>query len=96
MEHGLTYAACKICRQEMRPGQGCDISMVYCNKAHLQRIKAGDEHDFDPSMDEGDICHDCNATFGQYHHYNCDAEICPACHGQLIGCDCDLEFDEIE
>jgi hypothetical protein len=31
---------------------------------------------------------------GQYHHCNCDAETCPACHGQLIGCDCEIETGE--
>ena len=96
MKPNQTYADCQICKREMKPGQGCEISMVHCNGVPLQRIKAGDEFDSDPDMGEGDICHDCSTAFGQYHHYNCDAETCPACHGQLIGCDCDLEFDEVE
>ena len=90
------YATCQICRHEMAPGQGCEVSVVRCNSKEHERVKAGDELDFDPDMDEGDICHDCNAAFGHYHHYGCDAEACPSCHGQLIGCDCVLEFDEIE
>ena len=52
------------------------------------RIPCGDEMDFDPCMSEGERCHDCGAKRGHYHHWNCDAERCPACHGQLLSCDC--------
>jgi hypothetical protein len=40
---------------------------------------------------EGDVtCHDCAAAPGQLHVPGCDTEVCPACKGQLIGCECDL------
>jgi hypothetical protein len=90
------YAACQICKQEMKPWQGCGVSTVLCDDVEYTRITAGAELDFDPDMDNGDICHDCFTGSGKYHHYNCDAETCPVCHEQLIGCECDLEFDEIE
>ena len=40
-------------------------------------------------------CHDCGVIKGQYHvPFVCDAERCPACDGQAIGCDCNYEGDE--
>jgi len=85
------WATCTICDAKMIPGQGCIIDTVYCNGRAFDRIKVGDELDFNPNMEDGDFCHDCNAKKGQYHHWNCDAEQCPFCHEQLVGCDCDVE-----
>lgn len=45
-------------------------------------------------MEEGERCHDCGALKGHYHHWGCDAERCPACYGQLIGCDCEIFIEE--
>ena len=47
-------------------------------------------------MEEGERCHDCGALVGHYHHWGCDAERCPACHEQLIGCACDIYLEEME
>lgn len=33
-------------------------------------------------------CHDCNVAPGGVHHWGCDVEECPKCHGQLISCGC--------
>lgn len=42
-------------------------------------------------------CHVCNALFGHYYHWGCDAEICPSCGGQMIGCVClDIECPVIK
>jgi hypothetical protein len=38
-------------------------------------------------------CHDCKVVVGGVHHPGCDAERCPVCSGQLIGCGC-LSDDE--
>ena len=38
--------------------------------------------------DHGALCHDCGAAVGEYHVPGCDAEECPGCHGQALGCDC--------
>ena len=34
------------------------------------------------------LCIDCDAGTGEVHELGCDAEECPACGGQLIGCGC--------
>jgi hypothetical protein len=33
-------------------------------------------------------CHDCAVLRGQFHVPGCDAEECPCCHWQAIGCPC--------
>ena len=38
-------------------------------------------------------CHDCAVLRGQYHVPGCDADECPRCHGQAIGCDCSDDDD---
>ena len=59
----------------------------------LPRIRYGDETD-DWHAESGP-CHDCAAIKGQYHAVAvCDVEECPACGGQVIGCDCNYEGDE--
>jgi len=84
-----TYAACSECGQEMRPGQGCTSYTIADKDGCMNyRIKAGDEIDILPEMADGEFCHDCNATRGQYHHLGCDMERCPICWEQLISCGC--------
>jgi hypothetical protein len=34
------------------------------------------------------LCIDCEASVGEIHELGCDAEDCPRCGGQLIGCGC--------
>lgn len=87
-------AKCKICGKEMLSAAGCDVAEVFVNGKKYERIRCGDEHDFDPNMKEGERCHDCGALKGHYHHWGCDAERCPACYGQLIGCDCEIFIEE--
>jgi predicted RNA-binding Zn-ribbon protein involved in translation (DUF1610 family) len=83
------YAICPDCGQEMSPETGCTKSTVMIGGEEYERIPFGDDRDFDPDMEEGDVCHDCNAGIGQYHHAGCDAERCPACGDQFISCDCE-------
>jgi len=85
------WAACTICHKGMSPYTGCIVSSVSCNGREYERIRSGDARDFNPNMEENDVCHDCNVGPGQYHHWGCDAEQCPFCGNQLIGCDCDIE-----
>jgi len=82
------FASCEYCGQAMCPGQGCTLSAFTYDGKIYERIKAGDELDFDPEMRPNEYCHDCNVAMGQYHHCGCDAERCPVCCEQLIGCDC--------
>ena len=83
------FAVCSDCGKEMAPGNGCTCSSIMLGGKTYERIKVGDERDFEPNMSAGEVCHDCNAGVGQYHHSGCDAERCPACGGQLITCDCE-------
>lgn len=83
------FAVCSTCGREMSPGTGCGCSRIVLHGKTYERIKVGDERDFDPGMKDGDVCHDCNAGMGQYHHFGCDAERCPSCGGQLLSCDCE-------
>lgn len=87
-------AKCKVCNREMLTAKGCGVGKIHIGGKVYDRIKCGAENDFDPNMEEGERCHDCGATFGHFHHWGCDAERCPACGGQLIGCDCEDVFVE--
>lgn len=89
-------AKCEICGREMTTADGCSVSKVFINGIAYERIKCGDDLDFDPFMEEGERCHDCGALVGHYHHWGCDAERCSACHEQLIGCECDIYLEEME
>jgi hypothetical protein len=33
-------------------------------------------------------CHDCGVLVGKLHLDGCDAEVCPRCSGQFMGCQC--------
>ena len=89
------YATCSGCQKLMKPQQGCTISHIMIGNKKYERIKAGDKLDFDPDMKDGNLCRDCNVGIGEYHHCGCDAERCPLCQHQLIGCDCDIEADAL-
>lgn len=77
----------------MLAADGGSVSRIFINGFIYERIKCGDELDFDPLLEEGDRCHDCGALVGHYHHWGCDAERCPVCHGQLISCDCEISVE---
>ncbi len=81
-------AKCEICGQPMLKADGCSCEEVKCNGEKYTRIKYGDE---DFKLVEV-ACPGCGAKEGHFHHYNCDREECPACGGQLIGCDCNPEY----
>ena len=78
---------CELCGQRMLRVDGCNCSEIECDGKVYKRIPYG-EYEYDTD----ERCHDCNASNGNYHHYGCDMERCPVCGGQLIGCDCNLEF----
>jgi len=76
----MTFADCKHCRNEMKPGSNCTANMyaVYEDGVVCMTLR----HD-----DDG-VCYDCNVGPGMHHHPGCDLERCPRCGGQMIGCDC--------
>src|SRR4051794_1913731 len=79
-------AVCEACNREMRSAQG--------GRPRLGAIRHGSESGPMKSFADtaravgGGRCHDCNAALGEYHHEFCDAEECPRCGGQRLGCDC--------
>ena len=86
-------AICEACNREMLTADGCGMSHVTINGKLYKRIKRGARRDMFPTW--YGRCHDCGAKRGQYHHAGCDSEACPACGGQLIGCNCDVgDFSE--
>ncbi len=88
---------CKICGLEMLKADGCKVSTVFISGKEYPRIPFGEETEQVYPPDDGERCHDCGTLAGHYHHYGCDWEECPSCHGQLLGCACeDVEFNELE
>lgn len=79
---------CGCCNLDMLVTAGCASSEVKCNGKKYKRIRFGDE----PLSKRDAYCHDCNARLGFFHHGGCDVERCPACGGQLVSCDCEIEF----
>ena len=80
----------------MLEAKGCKVSTVFIGGKEYKRIPFGEETEPIYSPDDGERCHDCGALAGYFHHFNCDMEECPACHNQLIGCDCkDTEFPQL-
>lgn len=60
---------------------------VYPDGRKLERVRYGQE-DEDWGADRH-RCHDCGVARGEIHLASCDAERCPVCGGQSIGCECD-------
>ena len=40
---------------------------------------------------DDETCPSCNVRVGQYHHWGCDMEECPACRGYVQHCECAVE-----
>jgi len=81
-------AKCIRCGREMDSSDGCSVDTVAIDGKVFDRIRVGDPGDFDEGESKTIRCHDCNALYGHYHHWGCDAERCPVCGHQLISCDC--------
>lgn len=62
------------------------------NGVEMRRVRFGEERE-DWGADRGP-CHDCAAIKGEFHGPGCDVERCPACGGQIFGCDCDWPDEE--
>lgn len=78
-------AKCDYCKQEMTDHE----NVLSCKKNDIQFkdgtiLPQSTEHMGEPSG----RCHDCGIKHGGFHHPGCDAERCPKCHSQIIGCDC--------
>lgn len=90
-------AVCKICGGEMLGHIGCKIGTCTCKGKSYPRIKFGAEKDLEACFGEDDICPDCFAPYGSFHHYGCDMEECPVCGEAVYGdCSCDLIYPDLE
>lgn len=73
-------AICDACNKKMN-GSGC-VGYFEISGKRFERIP-----------NENDVnCHDCGAKPGALHHWGCDCETCPKCHGQSISCDCSDKY----
>ena len=78
-------AKCGFCKQEMKDAVSCTVEVFTdLGPEPVPRIR------YEP---EGRNCHDCECPPGGFHHPGCDAERCPKCGGQAIGCGCVEEDD---
>jgi hypothetical protein len=62
------------------------LTTCFPDGKEMQRVRYGDEED-DWGADSKP-CHDCGVIKGEFHVPECDVERCPACGGQIFGCDC--------
>ena len=90
-----TYPTCSACRQPEEPLRGCKASHVLIDGVKYQRIKAGDEVLYAGADTSDDVTCSCNVGMGQYHHWDCDVEECPACHEEIDECGCSVELDSL-
>lgn len=79
-EQEMTY------EQRFAEAQAITTYDDYGDGVPYARIRFGDETSF--HLSDAAICHDCAVPRGAYHLPGCDAEQCPRCGGQSIGCDC--------
>lgn len=78
---------CQMCKRDMQTAKGC-VRHAYVHKGkEIPAIKCGGAGDWGEGTPDY-VCGDCNAKFGEYHHYGCDTERCPVCGGQFISCAC--------
>jgi hypothetical protein len=79
-------AVCKYCEFEMTVADGCAETPIVIDGRSYPPIRFCQE----PGSPRGHVrrCADCYVRPGRVHHHGCDAERCPACGDQSIGCDC--------
>ena len=81
------WARCEYCGKPM--SHGCIYHSYVIDGKGYDAIKFGDSREQLP--EDIEVCHDCNARIGEYHHPGCDMERCPKCGCQLISCNCHVE-----
>lgn len=83
-------AICEACKLEMTSQKTVtclDVEVEFPGSPPMKAVP------YEPIDGGKKRCHDCYVKPGGLHHPGCDAEECPACHGQLISCGC-LDADE--
>jgi hypothetical protein len=91
-----TMAGCSQCGNDMAgKAVSCTAIPLIVNGRPHELIRWGTETGsraaFHRSIDGP--CDSCNTPRGGVHHPGCCIEQCPACGGQLFGCDC---LDDVE
>ena len=73
---------CPDCKKEMKTAVSCTHPYIKLNGEWFLRDTS--------YYDVNKRCHDCSIVNqkGNLHHFGCDIERCPRCHGQLISCGC--------
>jgi len=65
------------------------ITRVSIHGVSFPRIPyGGEEDDWEAELRP---CHDCRVFRDEFHVPGCQVEECPRCHGQLIGCECEVD-----
>ncbi len=85
MKSEIEYATCESCNRKMH-GTSCKGFLII-NGTKVSRLAYGDNGE----QADG-LCHDCGCKGGQLHHWGCDNEVCPKCHGQALGCECGEDY----
>lgn len=70
---------------------GCEWNthVTFLDGTKLPSIPWLDENDYhSPEWQEFEICAQCLAGKGKFHHPGCDMEVCPRCKRQAISCWC--------
>lgn len=92
LEHEFTYSGpadlpkCRVCGCTVGKTVSCRIRTISYQGKSFRRVKVGDPGD----PYEGKkvtACASCGASFGRFHHADCEKEVCPICGGQLATCE---------
>jgi len=87
-------AICAFCTQEMLAARSCTVDVLHRSGLAVALPRFGEELCWPRRFSRGvDRCGDCGVRLGGYHHLGCDIAECPACGGQLLGCDCHYDED---
>ena len=83
---------CGLCDLDMSETDSCMIRVIIFEGREYKRL-AG----FMGSEPDGKRCRDCAILKieGNAHHDRCDAEMCPICRRQMIGCECEWGYRKI-
>jgi hypothetical protein len=69
----------------------CDVTAVEIGGRRYERIRYTT---YDGRREH--TCPGCGISAPNFHHAGCEFEICPACEGELVGCDCEYVFVRAE
>jgi hypothetical protein len=73
---------CPACGFYIGPSPTCDVTDVEIRGTRYTTYDGKPEH----------TCPGCGITAPNFHHAGCEFEMCRACEGQLVGCECEYVF----